>query len=132
MKILLLLSFGFLSINLTSLAQNSHLIEWISEIEQSILAMESLSAYSSKEVEDDVKVDMILADRVKVEEVTDSTFSILVDHGKGVFCTKLLFQYTEINTNDYRLVFSDLRERDMMGTTVKVIDPWIEKNSDGC
>jgi len=125
--ILLLASF-LLSISSIQTEQNAPLDKWIQKIVRDMIDMNDLGKYSDKAIPADVTVDFLMVDSVKDIQYDDKQITMLIDHGKGVFCTELKFNYI-IRDGKYYLVFSPAHTIKIFGKDKKSIDPWVEKNS---
>lgn len=106
--------------------QNKSINNWVQEIVTDMIEMNDLDRYSSEELSPDTNVNFILVESVKDINILKSTFSMLVNHGKGTYCTKLIFKYIEKNGKFY-LVFSKPDTKINLGKERKWITPWTDK-----
>ncbi|MFZ6053296.1 hypothetical protein [Halocola ammonii] len=125
----IVLVFGFLIFVNLAYGQEDAKEQFVSQVCESLINMEGLSRYSNRTIADDVTVNSVLADKVKVDEISENTFSISVDHGKGKFCTVLKFEYTKVD-DSYYLVFPPVRSEEVFGSETKFVDPWTQRESD--
>lgn len=121
--------FGFLALVSFTYGQEETKQQFVSQVCESLINMEGLSKYSNRTIADDVTVNSVLADKVKVDEISENTISISVDHGKGQFCTILKFEYTKVD-DSYYLVFPPVRSEEVLGSETKFVDPWTQRESD--
>ncbi|WP_178987719.1 hypothetical protein [Winogradskyella schleiferi] len=114
------------SISLKS--QNKSVENWVQDIVADMIEMNDLDRYSSEELSPDVNVNFILVESVKDIDIKGSTITMLVNHGKGTYCTKLTFNYIEKNGN-FHLVFSKPETKITLGKETTWITPWIAKTN---
>lgn len=104
-------------------AQNEELTMWIDQIGEDLIQLEDIDKYSHNPIEDHVMVDFIFVNRYQIEEVTDSTFTIFVDPGKGEFCSHVTFKYIK-DGEGYYLVFNEVETKMFLGTEKETVTPW--------
>ena len=118
----------FLVISNPVISQNLSIDNWIQDIVNDMIEMNDLEKYSSKTLSPDLNVNFLMVETVKDIVVTDSIISMLVNHGKGTYCTRLKFEYVEKSGN-YYLVFSKPETKITLGKGIQWVNPWIEKKN---
>lgn len=108
-------------------AQDKKLLAWTHDLCRSLEAGSNLQEYSAEPIDEDVIVNFYLVKQCKLVSLSDSTFKVEIDHGKGSFCTLLTFSYIK-RKKQYFLRFSEVQT-----TTIAIInkekkfqDPWIK------
>lgn len=89
-----------------------------------LMEFEDVGKYSHVPIANDVLVNFISVFRYELEELTDSTFTIAVDPGKGEFCNHVTYKYVKIDKN-YFLVFDDIEMSYSLGVESKMVNPWL-------
>ena len=107
-------------------SQDKKLLSWTDEICRSLEAGSDLKEYSAEPIDEGVIVNFYLVEQCKLVSVSDSTFKVEIDHGKGVFCTLLTFRYQKRKKN-YFLSFSEVKTTkiEILNKERKIQDPWI-------
>ncbi|MTE28277.1 hypothetical protein [Winogradskyella ouciana] len=116
----------FIVISNVLISQTISIEDWVQNIVNDMIEMNDLDIYSSEELSPEYSVNFIMVESVKDITITDNKISMLVNHGKGTYCTKITLQYLKRDDGFY-LVFSEPRTNMTLGKERKWIDPWIEK-----
>ena len=111
----------------TPLQAQKSVEKWVDKIVDDMIAMDDLRKYSGAEIPADVETNFIMVQSVKDISVEGDVIRMLVNHGKGTYCTELKFKYTTVK-GDYFLVFADPETKNVLGKDVRFVNPWIEKN----
>jgi len=114
-------------LNGSAVAQNSvDLSNWVNKIASDIENGNDLSIYASESVPDGVTLDFIIAEDVQLERLDSASFSLIIDHGIGEFCSRLVFNYSVIDGN-YFLIFGDFKIVTFENQEFRIISPWRTK-----
>ncbi len=111
--------------SLNIMAQNSP-EKWVKTIIKDMKQAESLSKYASADIPSHVSVNFVLVDRTKDLEINENSFSFVVDHGNGKFCSKMIFEYVK-QDGEYKLVFAEPHASTIFGKEKWFANPWKEK-----
>lgn len=120
--------FLFFSLSNALISQNKAIDNWIQDIVNDMIEMNELDKYSYEEISSDVNVNFIMVESVKDIAITDNQISMLVNHGKGTYCTKIIFEYIKKN-EEFFLVFTKPEAKITLGKERKWVNPWIEKKN---
>lgn len=112
----------------TLVAQKESIDNWIQAIVEDMVEMNDLDKYSSKQLSQVLHVDFIMVESVKNVAIKGNNISMMVNHGRGTFCTKLTFKYVEKSGN-YYLVFSEPETKITLGKERQWVTPWIKKEN---
>ncbi|WP_299224703.1 hypothetical protein [uncultured Psychroserpens sp.] len=108
--------------------QKKPIDKWVQSVIDDLVEMNDLEKYSNVEIPSDVNINFIAIESVKDVTIVDDTINMLVDHGKGKYCTKLTFKYIEKN-NRFYLKFSEVITRmTPLDTERKYINPWVSRS----
>jgi len=110
-------------------AQFQSVDELKTKLVQDLKEYNDLRLYSHKAIPNEVSVNLIWVEEVKNLKVKGNTISMLVDHGKGKFCTSVSFEFTQVD-GKYYLVFPEPYESELLGKDKTWVNPWVEKNTD--
>ncbi|WP_298903132.1 hypothetical protein [uncultured Psychroserpens sp.] len=105
--------------------QDPNLDTWIQSIVDDMIAFNDLDKYSLKSFPSDVKTNAFLVESVKDIAVKDDVISMLLNHGKGTYCTQIKFRYIKKQGSFY-LVFPEPKKAKMNTKEYLIVDPWIE------
>lgn len=108
--------------------QESSIDIWIDNIVQDMIEMNDLDKYSNKPIASDVSKNFFLVESVKNIEIKDDSFTMLINHGQGTYCTKLKFKYIQ-KKGQFYLVFPEPNKTIIFGTKRLFVNPWIEKTN---
>ncbi len=109
-------------------SENKSIDNWIKEIVNDMIEMNDLDKYSAEEISPDFSVNFIIVESVKDIFITDNKISMLVNHGKGTYCTEITFLYLKKKGNFY-LVFTKPETKITLGKERKWVNPWIDKKN---
>ncbi len=116
---------GSILFSLSISAQNSP-EKWVKSIIKDMKNVEDLDKYASVDLPSHVSTNVVLVDRTKDLEVNENTFSFVVDHGNGKFCSKMVFEYVK-QDGEYKLVFAEPHASTIFGKEKWFANPWKEK-----
>ena len=105
--------------------QEPNIDTWIQNIVDDMIAFNDLDRYSLKKFPSDVKINAFLVESVKDITIKDDVISMLLNHGKGTYCTQIKFRYIK-KQDAFYLVFPEPRKAKMHNRTYLIVDPWIE------
>jgi len=108
--------------------QDSNLDNWIQSFVNDMIEMNDLDRYSEKPISPTIEENFILVESVKDIEIEKDTITMLVNHGKGTYCTKLKFRFLKKEGN-YYLVFPKPYKKNILGKEQDFVNPWIEKTN---
>jgi hypothetical protein len=106
--------------------QETSLNNWIQSFVKDMKEMNDLEKYSSKPISPAVDINFLLVESVKDITVNKDSFTLLVNHGNGTYCTQLTFKYTSID-GQYYLIFSEVHKKVILSRENLFINPWTEK-----
>ena len=118
----------FLTNSNALISQNKSIDNWIQDVVSDMIEMNDLVKYSSIEISPNISVNFIMVESVKDITVNDSIISMLVNHGKGTYCTQIKFEYVK-KDGDFYLVFAKPETKITLGQERRWVKPWIEKKN---
>ncbi|WP_298759023.1 hypothetical protein [uncultured Psychroserpens sp.] len=108
--------------------QEQNLNNWIKEVINDLVELNDLDKYSNRAVSPNIEVNFVLVQSTKDIIIKDDIITMLINNGKGTYCTQLKFRYTQKDGQFY-LVFPEPYKTTILGQERLFINPWIEKTN---
>ncbi|WP_298894607.1 hypothetical protein [uncultured Psychroserpens sp.] len=108
--------------------QEQSLDDWIKAVVNDMVELNDLDKYSDRSISSDIEINFILVQSTKDITIKDDSITMLINNGKGTYCTQLKFRYTQKDGQFY-LVFPEPYKTTILGQERLFVNPWIEKTN---